>query len=80
MPVSVTKANSQLSKVLNRAAFAGERIVITSHGKPKAAVISIADLELLEDLEDAQAAREALEAHRAGETVPWEDVRGEFLE
>ena len=33
--------------------------------------------ELLEELEDAQAAREALEAYRAGETVPWEEVRAE---
>ena len=29
----------------------------------------------LEDLQDAQAAREALQAHEAGETVPWDDVR-----
>jgi prevent-host-death family protein len=78
--MSVSEANSQLSKVLNRAAFAGERVVITSRGTPKAAVISINDLELLEELEDALAAREALEAHRAGDTVAWEDARCELLE
>lgn len=80
MPVSVSEANSQLSRVLNRAAFAGERVVITSRGKPKAAVISINDLERLEELEDAQAARDALRAHRAGETVAWENARSELLE
>ena len=47
--------------------------------KPKAAVISVADLELLEELEDAQAAREALAAYEAGETVSYEEYRAELL-
>jgi len=75
--VSVSEAKSAFSEYLNRAAYGRERIVILSRGKPKAAVIGIEDLELLEELEDAQAAREALEAYRAGETVPWEEVRAE---
>ncbi|MBC8450502.1 MAG: type II toxin-antitoxin system Phd/YefM family antitoxin, partial [Chloroflexi bacterium] len=48
--------------------------------KPKVAVISIADLRLLEDLEDAQAVREALAEYRAGETVPWEEVKAELAQ
>jgi len=28
-----------------------------------------------EDIGDAQAAREALEAHEAGETIPWEEAK-----
>jgi len=58
-------------------AISRERIVIASRGKPKAAVISVKDLELLEELEDAVAAREALEAYQAGETVPWKEVKAE---
>lgn len=77
--VSVSRLKDALSEYLNRAAYGGERIVVASRGKPKAAVISVADLERLEELEDAQAAREALAAHQAGETVPYEDFRAELV-
>ena len=76
----VSELNMNLSAQLNRAAFGAERLVITSRGKPKAAVISFADLERFEDLEDAQAAREALAAYHAGETVPWEQAKAELAE
>lgn len=76
--VSVSRLKNELSEYLNRAAFGGERIVVTSRDRPKAAVISVTDLERLEDLEDAQAARDALAAYRAGETVPWEQVKAEM--
>lgn len=54
--------------------------MVTSRGKPKAAVVSVADLERLQELEDAQAAREALAAYRAGEARPYEGVRVELVE
>ena len=78
--VSIGKLQRGLSAWLNRAAYGQERIIITSHNKPKVAVISIADLRLLEDLEDAQAVREALAEYRAGETVPWEEVKAELAQ
>jgi prevent-host-death family protein len=77
--VSVSRLKDALSEYLNRAAYGGERIIVASRGKPKAAVISVADLERLEELEDAQAAREALAAHKAGVTVPYEDFRVELV-
>ncbi len=76
--VSVSQLKNELSEFLNRAAYGGERIVVTSHDRPKAAVISMTDLELFEELEDAQAARDGLAAYRAGETVPWEQVKAEM--
>jgi prevent-host-death family protein len=72
MTVSVSELKNALSEILNRAAFGRERIVVASRGRPKAAVISI------EDLEDALAAHEALEAYQAGETGPWEQVKAEL--
>jgi prevent-host-death family protein len=80
MPISVSQLRNKLAEILGRAAYAGERIVIASRGKPKAAIIGIEDLELLQDLEDAQAAREALEAHRRGDTIPWEEIKAELAE
>ncbi len=78
MTVSISELKNTLSEILNRAAFGRERIVVSSRGRPKAAVISIEDLELLENLEDALMAHAALEAYRAGETVPWEQVKAEL--
>lgn len=76
--VTVSELKDGLSECINRAAFGHERIVIVSRGKPKAAVISVRDLQLLEDLEDAQAARDALAAYQAGETIPWDQVKGDL--
>ncbi len=75
--VSVTEAKKSFSEFLNRAAYGQERIVVTSHRKPKAAVISIEDLRRLEELEEALA--EALEAERADETLDVEDIQAKCL-
>ncbi len=77
--VSVTEAKKSFSEFLNRAAYGQERIVVTSHRKPKAAVISIEDLRRLEELEEALAAAEALEAERANETLDVEDIQAKCL-
>jgi prevent-host-death family protein len=72
---SVTEAKRSFSELLNRAAYGKERIVVTSHDNPKAAVISIEDLQRLEWLEDVAAAIEANEEFEAGETLDWKEVR-----
>ncbi len=51
MPVSVSKLSRSLSEYLNRAAYGAERIVVTSRGNPKAAIVSIDDLRRLQDIE-----------------------------
>ena len=76
--ISVSEMKDTLSEVLNRAAYGRERIVIASRGKPKAAVISVEDLQLLEELEDAMAAQEALEEHARGETISLEELIAEL--
>lgn len=72
---SVTEAKRSFSELLNRAAYGNERIVVTSHDNPKAAVISIEDLRRLEWLEDVAAALEADMEFEAGETLDWKEVR-----
>jgi prevent-host-death family protein len=76
---SVTEAKRSFSELLNRAAFGQERIVITSHDNPKAAVISYEDLRRLEWLEDVMAAIEGIEEFEAGETLDWKEVRAEIV-
>lgn len=78
--VSTSQLKNRLSEYLNRVAFGRERIIVASRGKPKAAVISLADLELLEELEEAQAAREALAEYECGETISLEQLIEELAE
>jgi prevent-host-death family protein len=46
--VSIGQVKRDISDLVNRVAYAGERIVLTSRGKPKAALVSIEDYERLE--------------------------------
>jgi prevent-host-death family protein len=78
--VSTSQLKESLSEYLNRAAYGQERIVVASRGKPKAAVISIEDLERLEELEDALAAQEALTEYEKGQTVSLEALIAELEE
>lgn len=50
--VTMTELRGNLGKLVNRAAFGGERIVLVSHGKPVAAIVGLADLERLRDSGD----------------------------
>jgi prevent-host-death family protein len=45
--ISIGQVKRDISELVNRVAFGGERIVLTSRGKPKAALVSIEDYEQL---------------------------------
>lgn len=51
-----------LSDVLGSVAYGSERVGVTRHGKLTAVMISVDDLELLEDLEAARDAAEFTDA------------------
>ena len=46
--ISIEQAQQDISDLINRVAHRGKRIVLTSHGKPVAALISLEDYERLE--------------------------------
>ncbi len=46
--VSIGRMKRDISDLVNRVAYGGERIVLTSRGRPKAAIVSIEDYERLE--------------------------------
>ena len=48
--ISISELKRDLSGIINQAAYGKQRIVIGSRGKPKAAVIGMEDLHLLESL------------------------------
>ncbi len=90
--VSIAEVKNMFSTLINRVAFGRERIVLTSRGKPKAALVSIEDLRRLESQEAiivgdsqeqrkaalalAQAVREMSLRRRGG--VPFSDVAEEL--
>ena len=57
--VSISEIKRDVSAIVNRVAFGGERIVLTSRGRPKAALVSIDDLERLRELDADVVARRA---------------------
>jgi prevent-host-death family protein len=46
--LSVTQARAELADLVSRVGYSGERILLTRHGRPLAALVSVADLETLE--------------------------------
>jgi prevent-host-death family protein len=78
--ISTKEARGRFSDVINRTAFATERIVLTRRGKAVAAVVPIEDLELLENLEDQidlDDARGALKDVKKKGTKSWEKIKAE---
>jgi prevent-host-death family protein len=49
--VSIGQVKRDISELLNRVAFGGERIVLTSRGKPKAVIVSLTDYESIQQLD-----------------------------
>lgn len=46
--ISIGTVKRDISELVNRVAFGGERILVMSRGKPKAAIVSVEDYEQLE--------------------------------
>ncbi|MCW2642082.1 MAG: prevent-host-death protein [Dactylosporangium sp.] len=46
--IPVTQARAEFADLVNRVAYGGERVVVTRHGKPIAALVPAADLDRLE--------------------------------
>lgn len=80
--ISASSARQNFSKVIDAVRVAGERILVTQHGRPAAAVIGVEDLELLQLLEDRMDVAEARRRMKEpADKVSLEDLRsGLFLE
>ena len=79
--VSTVDARSQLSEIINKAAFGKERMILTRRGKEIVAVVPIEDVKLLESLEervDLEEARVALAGSKKKGTVSWEKIKKEL--
>jgi len=64
---------------VNRVAFAREPIILTNMGKPMAAIVSLEDLQFLQDSEDRADIADALKAiEEPGENITAEQMRKEL--
>jgi len=74
--INASAVREDFAEILNQVAYAGERIILHRRGKNVAAIVSIADLQLLQDLEDRldNAAADAA-LSEPGESIPWEQVK-----
>ncbi len=52
--VSVANAKSHLSELIAKSSFGHERFIITRRNKPVAALVSLADLQIIEQYEERQ--------------------------
>lgn len=50
--ITMTELRQSLGKLVNQAAFGKDRLVLMSHGQPKAAIIGVDELEQLRQLAD----------------------------
>jgi len=57
--ISASSARQNFSKIIDAVRVAGERVLLTRHGRPAVAVIGVKDLELLQLLEDRMDVAEA---------------------
>ncbi len=72
--VTSSAARSEFAEIVNRAAYGGERVIVHRRKKPVAAVVPLADLELLERLEDRIDLEDA-RSRLSEPTVPWSRIK-----
>ena len=73
--LSVSEARADFADTLRRVADRGERVRLSRSGKEVAAMVPIADLELLEALEDRADLEAVREALKSGRRIPYSEVR-----
>jgi prevent-host-death family protein len=75
---SAVELRENLHDILLRTQYEHERIIVTRHGKPVAAIVPLEDLELLREIEDridqaeAEIALREMEEHG---TVSWDELK-----
>lgn len=79
--IGVTRLRSVLSETVNRVQYGRERTVLERQGEGVAALVSVEDLELLQELEDRFDDLEADHAERDSAEeprIPWESIKAEL--
>lgn len=76
--ITTVEARKNISELVNRAGYGGERFVVTRHGTGLVAIVPLGDVTLLERLRSLLKQRDfeaALREMDEAGTVPWDEVR-----
>ena len=76
-----SEARQHFPELINEAAYAKKRTIVTRRGKKVAAIVPIEDLEALEAIEnkiDLEEARAILEDVKRNGGISWEDLKTEL--
>jgi len=77
--ISTADARKKFSNIVNRVAYGDESFVLTRRGEAIAALVSIAELRILQDLEDRMDIEDAFQAKKEpGDPIRWEDLKKEL--
>ena len=71
----IAELRNNLGEAVNRAAYGGERVILTRRGKGVVALVSLEDLARLEAMEDQEDLRAALKARKEPGGVPLAKVK-----
>jgi prevent-host-death family protein len=75
--IPVTQARAELAELVNRVGYGGERLVLTRHGKPLAALVPATDMAILEPAEEVEIIS-TTSSIRSGAPEPWPEERRPF--
>lgn len=76
--VPATELRKDAPGILGRVEFGGEEIILTRHGKPAAALVSLSVLKAIRDMENARDVAAAAAARRdvaKHGSIPWTEVK-----
>ena len=77
--ITTADARKKFANIINRVAYSNESFVLTRRGEPIAAIVSMKELNLLQDLEDRMDVEDAWKAkNEPGEPSAWEDLKKEL--
>ena len=76
MEMNMVDVRDNFADVVNRVAYAGERVILRRRSKNVVAIVSMEDLQLLEALEDRADVKAALRARKEKGAVPLDQVKG----
>lgn len=77
--ITTADARKKFSNIINRVAFGDESFVLTRRGEPIAALVSMAELKMLQELEDRLDIEDAWKSKKEpGDPIRWEELKKEL--
>jgi prevent-host-death family protein len=77
--MTMTAARKELPEAINKLVYGkGDPIILSRRGKDLAAIVSIEDLQLIEELEDRMLSEKAKRSLKEKGRIPWGKVKKEL--